>query len=312
MKKFLQLFILLLSICSCSKEDKSEKAAAKMQEFVIDISGYAHNFDQDFIIIPQNGIELAYHETDPALGLDTEYFSAIDGFGVEELFYDGSFDPDQEQLDILRELVENKKVLVSDYVSEEQNIEDAIRRNLAENFICFPRSRDNYYYNHLPGYIINENLSDISELEQAQNYLYLISTDLFPTRQSMLDALKSTNYDMVLIDLFYEDVELTFNEIQELKTKANGGKRLVISYLNIGSAENFRYYWQDDWKLHHPDWIKKKYEGYEDEFWVEFWAKPWQDIIFGNEGSYLKKIIDAGFDGVYLDNVEAYYFLYYN
>ncbi|MDD3741560.1 MAG: endo alpha-1,4 polygalactosaminidase, partial [Bacteroidales bacterium] len=101
-------------------------------------------------------------------------------------------------------------------------------------------------------------------------------------------------------------------EIQQLKTKANGGQRLVISYISIGSAENYRYYWKSDWKRNNPDWIKKKYDGYEDEFWVEFWNDEWQNIIYGNDSSYIKKIIDADFDGVYLDNVEAYYFLYHN
>jgi len=32
----------------------------------------------------------------------------------------------------------------------------------------------------------------------------------------------------------------------------------------------------------------------------------WQDIIFDNENSYLKKIIDAGFDGFYLDIIDAF------
>jgi cysteinyl-tRNA synthetase len=83
----------------------------------------------------------------------------------------------------------------------------------------------------------------------------------------------------------------------------------VISYINIGAAENFRYYWKEDWKLHEPDWLAKPYEGYEDEIWVNYWDGAWQDIIYGNDGSYMKKIVDAGFDGAYLDNTEAYYFL---
>ena len=41
-----------------------------------------------------------------------------------------------------------------------------------------------------------------------------------------------------------------------------------------------------------------------------FANKDWQEIIYGNDDSYAKKIIDAGFNGVYLDNIEAYYFLY--
>ncbi|MBL0317621.1 MAG: hypothetical protein IPP69_18435 [Flavobacteriales bacterium] len=44
---------------------------------------------------------------------------------------------------------------------------------------------------------------------------------------------------------------------------------------------------------------------------MKFWNKEWQEIIYGNDASYTKKILDAGFDGAYLDNVEAFYFLYF-
>ena len=36
------------------------------------------------------------------------------------------------------------------------------------------------------------------------------------------------------------------------------------------------------------------------------WNKDWQNIIYGNENSYLNKIIDANFDGVYLDIIDAF------
>ena len=39
---------------------------------------------------------------------------------------------------------------------------------------------------------------------------------------------------------------------------------------------------------------------------IEYWNEEWQSIIYGNENSYLKKILDSGFDGVYLDIVDAY------
>ena len=29
-------------------------------------------------------------------------------------------------------------------------------------------------------------------------------------------------------------------------------------------------------------------------------------MIYGGDGSYIKRIIDAGFDGVYLDKVDVY------
>jgi cysteinyl-tRNA synthetase len=81
--------------------------------------------------------------------------------------------------------------------------------------------------------------------------------------------------------------------------------------VNIGAAENWRPYWKKDWKINNPVWIKKKYQGYDDEFYVEYWHPAWQKIITGNKNSYIRKILDAGFDGAFLDNIEAYYALYH-
>lgn len=119
----------------------------------------------------------------------------------------------------------------------------------------------------------------------------------------MIDAIAATNYDVILIDMFFKGTALSTNQVNQLKVKPNGAKRLVISYINIGAAEQFRYYWKSSWDTNKPKWIKKPYLGYSDEFWVEFWDPEWQSIIYGNNGSYIKRIIDAGFDGAYLDNV---------
>ncbi|MCB9014152.1 MAG: endo alpha-1,4 polygalactosaminidase, partial [Bacteroidales bacterium] len=303
--------LLAILVSSCFKEKKSDIAAGKMQDFIIDISRYARGFNNDFIIIPQNGIELAFNNTDPAEGPKEDYLNAIDGIGVEELFYDGGYAPDGERLSMLQELKDSKKILVADYVKNNADISDALSLNLEEGFICFPRSSQNYDYLELPEILSGENTGNISRLADAQNYLYLISTDKFSSKQDMLNAISSSNYDLVLIDLFFNEQALSAEDVNSLKTKANGGSRLVIAYMNIGSAEKFRYYWGKNWGLHHPLWIKRKYEGYDDEFWVKFWKPEWQDIIYGNDNSYCKKIIDAGFDGAYLDNVEAYYFVYF-
>jgi cysteinyl-tRNA synthetase len=39
---------------------------------------------------------------------------------------------------------------------------------------------------------------------------------------------------------------------------------------------------------------------------VKFWLDDWKDIVWRGESSYLKRIVDAGFDGVYLDRVDIY------
>jgi cysteinyl-tRNA synthetase len=296
---------------ACSKEKRSDKASGKMQEFVMGISEYARSFDADFIIIPQNGIELAFNYLDQNDGLNASYMGAINGFGVEELFYDGVYAPDQERLSMLEELKATKKIMVAEFVSNDGDVKDALNKNYAEGFICFPRISTNYDYLLIPDSTPHSNSHNITSLDEAQNYLYLISSDGYLTRQDMITAIAATDYDLVLIDLFFDGTAFTSPEIAQLKTKSNGAARLVIAYMNIGSAEKFRYYWKSNWGLHHPLWIKRKYEGYDDEFWVKFWKESWKEIIYGNDDSYTKKIIDAGFDGAYLDNVEAYYFLYF-
>lgn len=312
MKKLLILIPLLVLLASCFKSRRSDAVGEKMQDFIIDISEYARSVDPDFIVIPQNGSELAFNYLCQEDGLKPELMGAIDGFGIEELFYDNVYQMDEERLGFLREIVTQKSVMVSEFVGSESNVPDAWAKNAAEGFLCFPRSPNNYDYMYIPDTVYFENSNDITKLSEAQNYLYLISNDNYSTKQAFLDAIAATNFDVVLIDLFFEDTPFTAAEIESLKTKANGGKRLVISYISIGSAENYRYYWQEDWKLHNPNWLKKAYDGYEDEIWVKFWKEEWQNIIFGNDDSYIKKILNAGFDGAYLDNVEAYYFLYFD
>ena len=73
-------------------------------------------------------------------------------------------------------------------------------------------------------------------------------------RETWLEALRSSDYDVIYIDSFYnhrarpeEQTPLTAEEVESLKHKPDGGRRKVIAYLNIGSAEQNRWYCQDDW-----------------------------------------------------------------
>jgi len=88
----------------------------------------------------------------------------------------------------------------------------------------------------------NINPQDIHSLDEAKNFLYLINPGRFSTREALFDAIRGTNYDLVLIDLFFDDTALTNDEINSLKVKQNGGARLVICYMSIGEAEDYRYY----------------------------------------------------------------------
>ena len=273
------------------------KAGNEMQDFIIEISNFCREKNPNFILIPQNGAEICFQDLDAENGLHQELMQAIDGIGIEELFYNGNYEPDQYRLDLLKEIQKEKKVLISDYVSSDTEVSSAINISLNEGFICFPRISSNYDYLQIPNVVVQENNSDILSLKDAKNYLYLISNENFSSKSDFLNAVKATNFDLVLIDLFFGEEEFTSSEIQELKTKQNGGKRLVISYVSIGSAEKYRFYWKKYWALHHPLWLKKRYEGYKDEFWVKFWKDPWKEIMYKKDDSYFQKILNAGFDG---------------
>jgi cysteinyl-tRNA synthetase len=152
----------------------------------------------------------------------------------------------------------------------------------------------------------NVNNDNVVSLKDAKNFLYLINPGLFPDKDAFLDALRGTNYDILIIDLFYEDVALTAEEVASLKKKQDGGTRLLIAYMSIGEAEDYRYYWQPEWKINPPEWLEEENPDWPGNYKVRYWNTTWQRIIYGNNDSYLKKILDAGFNGVYLDVIDAY------
>jgi cysteinyl-tRNA synthetase len=83
--------------------------------------------------------------------------------------------------------------------------------------------------------------------------------------------------------------------------------KLVIAYIDIGEAESYRTYWQPGWGIGSPEWIiAGDPDGWEGNFPVAYWYEAWQDIWLNEETGLMQAILDAGFDGVYLDWVEAY------
>jgi len=81
-----------------------------------------------------------------------------------------------------------------------------------------------------------------------------------------------------------------------------------LAYISIGEAENYRYYWQSQWNNDPPIWLDEENPDWHGNFKVRYWEPEWQNIIYGNNQSYLKKVLDAGFDGAYLDIIDAFEF----
>ncbi len=314
--------LVLVGLLSCKEDNVNSLPLGidykqEMRDFVQDISAYAKERNPNFAIIPQNGAELVSTTGDDEGTPDTDYIHAIDGMGQESLNYGFSADDQATPIDenewmrIFLDMAKMNgtvKIMVTDYCSIPSKMNNSYSINNANDYISFAanhRELDNVPNYTMP--IYNENTDIISNLQQAKNYLYLINPDnLFDSKQEFIDAVVNSNYDYVIMDLFYSGEEYTTAEIEALRQKANGGKRLLICYMSIGEAEDYRYYWQSNWQVGNPSFIEKENPNWQGNYVVRYWEPEWQNIIFGNENSYLKKILDAGFDGAYLDIIDAF------
>jgi cysteinyl-tRNA synthetase len=318
--KTITLVSLLLTFSSCSKDennsDNETEFKQKMREFVIGISQYSKAIKPNFLIIPQNGIELVSDNGDVSGQPHTAYLNAIDANGQEDLFY--GYDNDDQATSTtdntyLKGLLNISKsagntILVTDYCSTHSKMTNSYLENLNAGYISFAANQREL--NNIPNFptpIHQENNTVVTNLSQVKNFLYLINPTNYPSKSAFITAVTATNYDLLIMDLFFKDgTQFTNSEITQLKNKANGGKRLVISYMSIGEAENYRYYWQTSWNTNKPNWLDAENPNWAGNYKVKYWITEWQSIIYGNDNSYLKKIVDTNFDGVYLDIIDAF------
>lgn len=123
-----------------------------------------------------------------------------------------------------------------------------------------------------------------------------------------LGPIAASAFDLCIIDYSRDGTdEFTPQEISALRSIADP-QRIRLAYLSIGEAEKYRFYWdaldKDLLAGANPQW--------KGNFKVRYWEPGWQEIVIhGNASigaSYLDRIIDQGFDGVYLDIVDAFEF----
>jgi cysteinyl-tRNA synthetase len=192
-----------------------------------------------------------------------------------------------------------------DYCSAESKIEEALLLNEKYGYISF--IAESLELSDIPDDKISINDNYINRLSDAQNWLYLLNPERYSSKKSFVKALDETDYDVLVIDAFFDTEEmLTFEDVEALKTKKNGAKRIVIAYMSIGEAEDYRYYWKEEYEDDPPSWMLWENSEWEGNYPVKYWDEEWQEIIATGDDSYLKKILDAGFNGVYLDIVDGY------
>ena len=299
-----------------STENETMDYRKEMRDFVIDISEYSKAIQPTFSVIPQNGIELVtdsgYSDGNPEM----PYLDAIDGNGQENLFYGYSGDNKSTSKKVNSYLISllqvsqnsGNSIFVIDYCDSNAQIEDSYTSNAELGFISFAATERNLtVIPELPADYGAENTNDINSMEVAKNFLFFLNYENFETKTSLMEAIANTNHDIIFLDLFANDGNVfSTDDVNRLRTKNNGGKRLVFCYMSIGEAEDYRYYWNPAWNNDKPAWLDEENKNWPGNYKVKYWDPNWKKIIMGSSDSYLDKILASGFDGVYLDIIDGF------
>ena len=147
--------------------------------------------------------------------------------------------------------------------------------------------------------------SRVPALDEVETWFYYLDVNL---DDDTLAQIIDSEYDMVVVDFIPSEANNEDYPIAELVTALHTAEqsKLVIAYIDTGQAEDFRSYWQADWGIGNPDWIvATDPDGWEGNYPVAYWFDDYREIWLGENG-LLNDIVAAGFDGVYLDWVEAY------
>jgi cysteinyl-tRNA synthetase len=121
------------------------------------------------------------------------------------------------------------------------------------------------------------------------------------------------------------DAPMTMQQLLPLCTRPDGTPRMVLAYLSVGEAEDYRFYWRPGYTPEvtsngavtpgSPSWLGPRNPDWPDNVLVKFWDPAWQEILIdgpplGEGGakvpSAIDRIVSTGFDGVYLDLVDNY------
>lgn len=158
----------------------------------------------------------------------------------------------------------------------------------------------------------------VLNLEQVDDWTYQLQG-----YGDNLAVLTQSRFDLAVIDYSRSGDaagEWTPAEITALKTSGPCGDRIVLAYISIGEAEDYRYYWNEAWVdgSGHPvpgvapDWLGPQNPEWPGNFKVRYWIPAWQAVLFGTASgqnkSYLDRILDQGFDGIYMDIIDAFEF----
>lgn len=308
----ISLILILSSGCLQLLEEEVTRED-EMRSLVQKVSTYARDTDEDFIVIVANGEDLATDGGRTPRG----YLDAIDGVAREDLYF-GSSGMDSPtpwsrtealaaSLNVSRRV--GKVVMAVDRCSQPGYIWDSMEWADMMGFLYF--ASDSLGLNTIPEYPADPpgaHRGNVSSLDDARNLMVLTVATGWDSRDGYLASLRDTNYDVLVMDAFFNGTPLTVQEVDSLRTKKDGGTRLVVAVMGLGEIDERQHVWKDLYANQPPGWLGKEVPDEPGKHRVEYWEKGWRAVLFRSEQSWLDQILASGFDGVYLAGGDAHLF----
>lgn len=260
-----------------------------------------------------NGLDIIYFPNSDS-SVNTSFVNSLDGV-IQTNTYEGRYHIDTFRRDSLHRILR--------HINDESSscFIGTIETNPSESFL------DSFYiWNSTLGYrtstAANEqyntippkhphNLDSIHNYtvfspRDAKNFLMLSghkTIELSGTGELSITGVLSDSYhDIVIINpevtANSERRMITHLELEELKQKPNGSRRLVFCTLNLTTVDKRSLIWKDEWNYELPQWlILDGYSSYRIDFHNDWYE--WRETLTGSD-SYIEQLRKAEFDGIVL------------
>ncbi len=121
-------------------------------------------------------------------------------------------------------------------------------------------------------------------------------------------AIARADPDVLIVDSSWDGSgarQLTRWDVRRLRWRANRAPRTVLAYLSLGEAEDYRYYWARSARGGSASFLDRPNPKWPGNVRVRFWDPAWHAVVYSGRDAWIDRILDAGFDGVFLDTVDA-------
>lgn len=116
-----------------------------------------------------------------------------------------------------------------------------------------------------------------------------------------VEAAAASPFDLLVMD-FSRDGSWSGRYSEADLARLHQGGRLLVVYLSVGEAENYRDYWKKSWRPGQPAWLGPTNPEWGGNYKVRYWDPGWRSVLF----EYTEKVVALGYDGVFLDVVDAH------